>query len=214
MRTVDRGSIAGTNRLQFSGEALTLAELEARLAATQPDFANLRSSIEGDVRAAVRCSKMSLQDASVRYVQQLIESFGIGGPLLVVGIAPPYYPAVSERLEDCPARTVIDALPEFTRLSFGTGTEERPYLFAMTDTSYLCSHDADGDRETLENLAIPNDLYELPIGRIAELNIPTVIIGPACRSPHQIYERVYLPDVTERMPAIFRRIIEQVEELP
>lgn len=210
---VQRGAVSGAHGLQASGEALTLAELEARLERTVPDYASVRSSIEEEVRTAVRDSNVSLQEASIRYVQRLIEASGIGDPLVVVGIAPPYYPAVSERLEDGPVRAVIDALPDFTRRRFGTGTEERPYLFAMTDMSYLCSHDAEGDREILANLAIPDDLYEVPIDDIAELAVPTLIIGPACRSPHQIYERVYLPDVAERMPAIFRRIVERVEEL-
>lgn len=211
---VCRGAISETDRLKPFTEALTIAELESRLSATLPDFADVKSSAEEEIRAAVRDSAVSLQEASIEYVRLLVEKSGIGHPMVIVGIAPPYYPAVSDPIEGGTVRDIVDGLSEFVREQYGTKTVERPYLFAMTDMSYLCATDPKGDREMLSNLAIPADLYDVPIDGIAGLNIPTLIIGPACRSPHQIYERVYLPDVAERMPAIFRRIIEQVEDLP
>lgn len=133
-------------------------------------------------------------------------------PCVIVGIAPPYYPSVSDPIEGGTVRALLDGLSEFVREQYATDTEERPYLFATTDMSYVCRTDPDGDRDVLANLATPADLYDVPIDGTAELNIPMLIIGPACKSPHQIKERVYVPDVAERMPAIFRRIIEQVEE--
>jgi arginine utilization protein RocB len=44
---------------------------------------------------------------------------------------------------------------------------------------------------------------------IGELNIPALIIGPQGKDIHKRGERVYLPDVTGRIPDLIGRIIEQ-----
>ena len=47
----------------------------------------------------------------------------------------------------------------------------------------------------------------MDIDQMAEMEIPTLVIGPAGKEIHMPGERVYLPDVERDIPAVFRQII-------
>ncbi len=53
-----------------------------------------RPSVPQVLRTAIEQGELTLQNASIRYIQQVIEFSGCEEPMVVIGIAPPYYPAV------------------------------------------------------------------------------------------------------------------------
>jgi len=202
--------VRASSRLQFEPEILTLAQLEERVRQVGEDFAGLKQKLLGFLSPKIRSHEMNLQTASTLYMMALLEAAHLHQPAIVIGVAPPYYPAVTWDLTDDQLRNCIEQLPSFMQQAFGIGVTMQSYFRSMTDMSYLLSDDPCGDREFLHNLTLPPELYDVPVELIAQLQIPTLMIGPAGKDIHQAGERVYWPDVVERIPALFRQIIETI----
>jgi arginine utilization protein RocB len=205
-----KGFVHEADRKNYVCKVVTLAELEADLEAALPDFHRQRQRINSMLEKEVLAHKITLQSASSQYIRALIEISAIRHPLVVIGISPPYYPPVNNTLigkeiEDC-----LVGLSEQLQASVGKGVKRQAYLSFMTDMSYMACIDPLGERAFLQNLTLPPSLYEIPVEAIAELNIPSMMIGPMGRDVHLAAERVFMPDVRVRIPALFELIINKL----
>ncbi len=205
-----KGGLDPRDQHHFLPLVLTLAELETRLEDTRPDFITQRESLNRRLEEKVRAQEISLHAASSHYMKALLEISGITQPVVLIGIAPPYYPAVSNRWIDKDIEYCLDGLSGLLRDSVGQGTRRLASLCSMTDMSYISCSDPQRERAFLDNLTLPASIYDIPVEAIAALNIPALMIGPAGRDVHQVGERVYLPDVTRHIPALFELIINRV----
>jgi arginine utilization protein RocB len=148
--------------------------------------------------------------ASILYIRDLM-AFAGGGPMLVAGIAPPYYPAVSNAsLGKNITPIVQDVLRSLERQGIRAVLEE--YSKDMMDLSYMSCADPESALKVMGSMPLPASVYDMDIGLMAKLAIPTLVIGPAGKEIHMPGERVYLPDVERDMPAVFRQIIKSVGE--
>jgi arginine utilization protein RocB len=203
------GGIAERARLRFTPEVLTLSQLEGRLREQGGDFAAFRKEITGQLGERIRSGQCNLPGASVLYMKALVERSRITGPVVLIGISPPYYPSVNTAAIGKDIAPILAGLDGYMRAKYGSGVVDVPYCAGMTDMSYTSCLDPGTERRFLDNLALPTDLYDVPVEGIGELNIPALIIGPQGKDIHKRGERVYLPDVTGRIPDLIGRIIEQ-----
>ena len=132
------------------------------------------------------------------------------GPAVVVGISPPYHPAVSNASVGKDITPYLEVLDQALRTRHASRLEYVPYRASMTDLSYTSCVDPAAERRFLGNLALAPAVYDVPVELIAELNVPVLAIGPAGRDIHRMGERVYLPDVTRRIPDLVGGIIDRV----
>lgn len=202
-----RGFVHATEKNNYVCKVVTLAELEADLEAALPDFHRQRQRINAMLEEQVLAQKITLQSASDQYIRSLIEISGIKHPMVVIGISPPYYPPVNNALIGKDIDYCLVGLSEQLHASVGKGAKRQAYLSGMTDMSYMSCNDPAKERAFLQNLALPPSIYDIPVEAIAELNIPSMMIGPMGRDVHQAGERVFMPDVNIRIPALFELII-------
>jgi arginine utilization protein RocB len=193
----------------FRPTVLTLARLEQQLQARSETFPEFKRETTHRLGEKVRAGELNLPTASIQYMRAMVERAGIPGPAVVLGVAPPYYPSVQADALGKDFAPCLDGLDAFMRTRYATGVEFVPYVAGMTDLSYTSSTDPVAERRFLDNLALAPEVYDVPVERIARLNIPAVTFGPAGRDIHKPGERVYLPDVTRRIPDLVARIIAQ-----
>lgn len=203
----EKGFIKEEKRKIFNTQVFTLDQLEEYVKVNNPNFSEIKRNLELEIDKNIKNKNMTLQDASIHYMKVMLESATINQPVVVVGVAPPYYPAVCNFFLDKDIRYIMDGLSEYMKSLYGIGTKSIAYLSGMCDMSYMNSSDPLEERKLLDNLVLPSSIYNIPIEDIANLNIPTLMIGPACKDVHQLGERVYMPDVKERIPMIFNKII-------
>jgi len=204
-----RGFVAAEDRLPLNPEVLTLAQLERRLQEGTQDFAAFKMEAAARLKDEIRSGLTNLPGASVQYLKALVDRARILDPVVVIGISPPYYPAV-HRESLGQAEACLEGLEDYMGSRYGVGVRRVPYLSGMTDMSYTSLADPAAERRFLDNLALPADLYDVPVERIAALDIPALMIGPAGKDVHKRGERVYLPDVTTHVPALIGRIIDRL----
>jgi arginine utilization protein RocB len=137
--------------------------------------------------------------------------FAGGGPMLVAGIAPPYYPAVNNDFLQKDISPIVEETIASLEREHGIRAAREDYSQAMMDLSYMSCANPESARRIMGNMPLPESLYAMDVDAMARLEIPTLVIGPARKEIHQLGERVYLPDVERDLPVVFREIILSVE---
>jgi arginine utilization protein RocB len=188
---------------------LTLGELEKRLGPTR-GFTGFKQGLLDRLQEQVRAGRCTLPDATIQYLKAMTERAAFPGPAVVLGISPPYYPAVSNTAIAKDVSPYLEGLDKLLRTRHASRMEFLQYRASITDLSYTSCADPEGERRLLDNVALAPALYDVPVERIAQLNIPVLAVGPAGRDFHRVAERVYLPDVTGRIPDVVAAIIDRV----
>lgn len=204
---VDMGLQKEEYRLKFDPRVMTLAELDEYTSNKKAGYKTFKDKLNQEISKKVHSKEITLQTASIDIIKAMLEYSEITDPVAVIGISPPYYPAVANDVLDKDVYYAFDDLEISLREEFGFGLRHVYSNLGMTDISYMSCTDPQGEREFLENMTVPIELYDIPVERIAELNIPTYKIGPIERDIHKIGERVYLPDVEAVIPKVFNKII-------
>ncbi len=202
-----KGFIAPGERRRFQPEVLTLAQLERRIRDRDQDFATFKGETTEGLKKDLGAGRINLPGASIQYPKALAERARLTGPAVLIGISPPYYPAVHHPDPGPAVEAALADLGGYLRDRHGIELRRVPYLSGMTDLSYTSSEDPAAERRFLDSLALPRDIYDVPVEAIAQLDIPAFLIGPAGRDVHKRGERVYLPDVTTHVPDLIRRLV-------
>ncbi len=204
------GRIGPGRRKRFSVRVLTLQELEAELSARVGFEAYRQEAKARSVRLVA--SGETLLWASALYIRDIM-AFAGGGPMVVAGIAPPYYPAVNNDFLSKDIAPIVGETIASLEREHGIRAAREDYSQAMMDLSYMSCANPESARRIMGNVPLPESLYAMDVDGMARLEIPTLVIGPARKEIHQLGERVYLPDVERDLPIVFRQIIRSVERI-
>lgn len=208
---VREGLVKEENRVKFNPKVMLLSELEHYIKERKPVYKEFREELDRYIMDKVQSKEMTLQEASIHMIKSLLEYSEIIDPVVVIGISPPYYPAVSnDAIPDKNVDYVFENIEDRLREKYGIGLKHYYSNMSMTDISYFSCTNPKEEREFLNNLTVPSGLYDIPVEDIAKLNIPTFKIGPNSRDIHRVGERVYMPDVEELIPGLFRDIIKNL----
>lgn len=198
-------------QVDYQPQVLMLHELKTQLS-TRSGFAEFNTMLESDLTERVRRQEITLQQGSIDYIKALLDYASFSQPTVVIGMAPPYYPAVHNSYLEKDISPILDELSTALAQQHGTGAVREAYSQGMTDLSYMSCVDLAGMSRMMDNMATPKEIYNIDFAALARLNIPTLLIGPAARGIHQDSERVYLPDVREDIPRLFAELISVLEK--
>lgn len=153
---------------------------------------------------------LSYQQATTELVLKGIELSGFSGPLVVLALVPPVYPAVhcDKELVDRLRR----GLEEPVRKVAGVPLEIEPLFMGISDLSYLGLEDPRLTVTLPENLPVWPEGYQIPLQGMAKLNMPGINIGPRGKDLHQPTERVLIKDLVQTLPEVFRTLVMLISE--
>jgi arginine utilization protein RocB len=209
---VDQGLQKEASRLAFKPVVMTLSELEEYISEKKDDYSDFKEKLNVSIASRVLSKEITLQTASIETIKKMLEYSEITEPVAVIGISPPYYPAVANDVLGKDMTYAFEGLDEILRYNLGFGIKQIYSNLGMTDISYMSCTDPAGERDFLNNMTVPPNIYDIPVEKIAGLNIPTYKIGPVDRDIHKIGERVFLPDVEKTIPLVFEHIIENLSK--
>lgn len=204
----ERDLLPESEKLHAAPRVLFLSELEALAAAKDDGFAGWKAERAQVLRTAIEQGELTLQNASIRYIQQVIEFSGCEEPMVVIGIAPPYYPAVCNAYLEKNGSEIIEKVRDIVEGTYHTPLSVIPYFTGIGDGSYMTCTAPAQERALLTDLmTLPASIYDIPFEASAQLNAPVFYLGPRCRAIHQWCERVYLPDLEHTIPDIIDHIL-------
>lgn len=150
----------------------------------------------------VKSGDLDLRDACFRFMERTVELYETIEPIVIIGIAPPFYPSANNRyLEDRGMDDLMKNLSEFSKETFGVDYEIENFYTGISDLSYaMFSEDADTVSYIRNNMLLYGSLYKIPFELIKEISMPVLNIGPWGKDLHKGVERVYAEDVYINTP--------------
>lgn len=193
----------------FHPQVLRLEQVIAMVREREKDFDKSQKAFNDGLALKIQKGEMTLISASVAYMHHMVEQSGIKDPVVVIGIAPPYYPAVTScRLKDGLGN--LESLYEQAAAKNGLTGSIAPYFAGMGDISYMMCSDAKSQRRLMNNLTLPTSIYDIPFEDIQALSMPSFWMGPRSKNLHQWKERVYKPDIEKLLPSMMRHLIKNI----
>ena len=205
------GLISPAEKVSRQPLVLTLGRLEEMAAQRLgAEFGTAMDDFSAHLREEILFSKMTLQTASIEYIKKIIELSGYQGPLVVVGISPPYYPCVCNEYLPAKDGGVLETVRRVVEDCHGLKLKVVPYFTGIGDASYMSCTDPEAQQQVMKNLTLPQGCYDIPFSEIAKLGAPCFFIGPRAREIHQWSERVYMPDLEVTVPEIIDQLLRTI----
>ena len=155
---------------------------------------------------AVRSGQRTMPQATWELVDALLDRAGRPGPLVVLGFVPPFYPAVTNAGFGDPGHRAMGLaahLIRFAARELGQRYLSEPFYTGISDLSYASLQDGPELEENLvPNMPLHGPAYAIPFPEIRANAMPCVNIGPWGKDFHKRTERVFLPDLCGRTPAL------------
>jgi arginine utilization protein RocB len=164
------------------------------------------------MRESIARGEMNMIEASRAVVERTLLYVKDRSPVIVIALAPPYYPHVSNSMLGDDARLadeICDAVIDAAREKYGDNYV-RHCATGMSDFSYFMHNPGDADRDYIKgNMLLWGDAYSIPFEELEEVSMPILNIGPWGKGMHTYGERVFLDDLCRRTPYLLALAIDK-----
>ena len=153
---------------------------------------------------------MAYPDATVWLMDELLTWADIKRPLILIGVAPPYYPPTHS--DKIPGREgygtkVFEFANKLSTEKFGQELVPEHYFTGISDNSYSMLPEMDFEA-LAANYPMWGKYYSLDLEAIKEISVPAILYGPIGREYHQWTERVNKHSLLEVMPEMIQAVTE------
>ncbi|MCL6445068.1 MAG: M20/M25/M40 family metallo-hydrolase [Alicyclobacillus sp.] len=147
-----------------------------------------------------------VREATLAYVDAVAALCRDWQPMVVLFLAPPFYPAVSSAEDPC-VQSVVTALRGRAE-QVGLTLRERRYFTGLCDLSYVGTGTMGRDGPLLAaNMPLWGHGYSLPLDALAQLEIPVLNLGPFGKDAHKWTERLDLTYTFDVLPDLLKTAI-------
>ena len=165
---------------------------------------------------AIAAGSTNYPDATIAFMEKVLDFTDIQYPITVIGFAPPYYPPVHSDM--MPGREgfgskVYEYVNQVSQRDFGREIVTENYFMGLSDLSYSgITTPFDYENFALDT-PLFGDSYNIDFDTMELLSIPGIIYGPIGREYHMYTERVLKKSLLEEVPQTTRSLIEYVWSL-
>jgi arginine utilization protein RocB len=197
-----------TQKAKESGEAALRKHygLETIKVITFSELKNMVTGFEGEISLETTAK----EDADIELVNRLITDAGLSGPLAVVGFIPPYCGAkLNEKktLSEIKAAEAAEDVAAYAEKLTGSRLAVEAVYEGISDLSEMGG--VPEDIEVLkDNMAGYGKMITYPFEEMKSLAIPVINLGPIGKDAHKPTERVFIPYLTQTLPLLLKRLIE------
>jgi arginine utilization protein RocB len=179
------------------------------------DFTRSLGDLISGMRERITRGEMNMIEASRSVVEHTLLHVNDRSPVIVIALAPPYYPHVSNAMLGASAGgadevcgSVIAAASE----KFGDNYV-RHCATGMSDFSYFILNPGDADVNYIkDNMLLWGDIYSIPFEEMEDISMPILNIGPWGKGIHTFAERVFIDDLCRRTPYLLALAIDRALE--
>lgn len=161
---------------------------------------------------------MTMVEGTNRLLDYTFNYIDDNQPVVVVALAPPYYPSVANvffKDRDDDIRDLTSMLDEYSKKRYGIGYCKENFFTGISDLSYTAVHGSTKEvGQTINsNMPLFGDIYNIPFEDIEDLCIPSFNIGPWGKDLHKFTERVNIEELLYKAPDIINKGIEILLDL-
>ena len=169
----------------------------------QEGFAAFWRETESQIKSLLQEQHKTYPEVTLWLMQATLDFLHLDKPLVLLGFAPPCYPAVrSEEMKNA-------ARFELYKKSIITLQKVKiePYFPGVSDCSYCGLSVGTTANAYQANTPLWGDAYHFDMEALARLQIPFFLFGPWGKDLHQIGERVNRYSLTEEYPAVLEKLL-------
>lgn len=164
-----------------------------------------------EIKEKIQMGKITMLESSFYLIDAIFDYINDLSPRVVIGLAPPYYPNVSniyfENLSD-KAKNLSERLIEYSNNNFNQMYTREYFFTGISDLSYTSIENSKSTKESLKgNMPLYGSLYSIPLEKIEKLSMPCINIGPWGKEFHKLTERVLKEDLFYRTPRLLNHAI-------
>ena len=175
-------------------------------------FEAFYGKVYADIKKEIEEGKINFPDATVQIMEKVMDYADLKQPTVLLGFAPPYYPAVNGDAVKGKENAALKAYELVEKCAKERGIEmfNEHYFMGISDGSYTAvGHPFDYDKFS-RNTPCYGELYNVDFETIEANNIPFILYGPISKEYHQWTERVQKKSLLEDVPAITKELIESL----
>ncbi|KAF5062423.1 Protein RocB [anaerobic digester metagenome] len=203
-------SLKGNNKRSYNPLVYKFEEIEKIASENNDNYITLKKELIDNINTLVRNNEISMQDAGILIVKRIIELSAITEPVAVIGIIPPYYPAVNNSYLSNNNEIFENTIEKVLSEHYGLKLEKESYFMGISDGSYTSCTNRKGEEEVMSNMVTSKEIYDIPFDYVENISAPVIVLGPWGKEYHTIYERVYMPDVEKTVPELIRKLINTI----
>ena len=198
--------------IHYDPLVLTFGELTERLREKDQDgFEAFYARAYEEVAAGIKAGTTNYPDATIAMMEQVLNYADIKQPLVLIGFAPPYYPAIHS--DQIPGKGPVgtetyELAARLMKEQYGVTLQRQHYALGISDLSYCAMDHPFDSRAFSANTPMWGDLYCMDFDAIQNNNIPSVLFGPLGKDYHKWTERVNRKSLVEIAPTITKQLIE------
>lgn len=156
-----------------------------------------------ELRERIQVEGGNFPDVTVDMMQAVLDFVGVQEPVIIIGFAPPYYPAVnSVKLGGDHFKRILDKAAKQEPMVFDQ------YFLGVSDCSY-CGLDGPVNTWVYEsNTPLWGSLYKFDFTIVSKLAIPFMLLGPWGKDLHCRTERVHVSHITKFLPRTIAEVVD------
>lgn len=178
------------------------------------EFINAYEATMKVIKVKIEEGSLDIAEASYILIEKTFEYVHDLSPTVIIALAPPYYPHVSnDMIKDLtlPVKDIVDELINFAHEEWKQQYETRKFYTGISDLSYAMYPENEEAIEYIKhNMMMWEGIYNIPLEVIKELSIPVLNIGPWGKDFHKNTERVYKEDLYYRTPRLIEKVIKKI----
>lgn len=207
-----RNKFETREKIDYEPLVLTFAELKDRLAAEDRQaFEAFYANAYDEIAERTAAGQLNYPDATIALMEKVLNYADIKQPLVLLGFAPPYYPAIHSDMvpgKEGVGSEFFHTVETLSAEQFGQALVKENYALGISDASY-CAIDHPFDTQAFSaNTPMWGDLYRVDFEAIEEVNVPAVLYGPVGKDFHQWTERVNRKSLLEIVPQVTQQLFE------
>ena len=108
-------------------------------------------------------------------LESILKTFRYSGPIIIVGLLPPYYPGVTNENQE----KLLSIVNEFTKKIWSQTYDNRQYFTGISDLSYSKINISAVEMEShMKNMVGWKTSYDIPFEKIEKLSMDSINVGP------------------------------------
>ena len=204
---------ADKEKIVYYPEVYTFGELVEKIKSTDKEgFEKYYSEVYAGIKDDIEAGRTNYPDATVTIMQKVMDYADLKQPTVLLGFAPPYYPAVNGDAVKGKENAALKAyeVVEAASKPFGREMFNEHYFMGISDGSYTAvGHPFDYNKFS-KNTPCYGELYNVDFETIEANNIPFILYGPLTKEYHQWTERTLRKSLLEEVPAVTKELIDSL----
>jgi len=176
------------------------------------DFERFMEELKARTEARIQAGETNYPQATIDMMTEVLDWSGLTDPVMVIGFAPPLYPAYHSDQMAGKEGTGSWQFRKIKKAAEAAGCKVKKvhYFTGISDLSY-CGTCGDMDFSGYaEETPLWGGGYQVAFDEIGKLNIPAVLMGPWGKDIHRRTERVNRKSLLVELPEILHTLIENM----